>query len=177
MTKPEDNGDPFHPGAPAEPESWFYEGVGRVVMACAWLDMQMAALACLLTRSEDPFAVASEPGRPLRDLRRLSSQLPRGPLPTLVRGLVREAEALVAERNRITHSLITGGCTPGTPFMLLHPRKAEIAVARHEPLPTCDELRDLERQIDDLTWRVCHACVPAGEYAQGTADGQQDTRG
>ncbi len=74
---------------------------------------------------------------------------------------------MVHERNRITHSVLTG-CSGE--FSLLHPRKAEPFVARHDPLPSADELRLLTGRIEDLTGRVMAACEPAWHYAGYRAD-------
>jgi hypothetical protein len=107
---------------------------------------------------------------PLRDLRKLGSQLPRGPVPTEVRRLAREAEAVIDERNRITHSILTLGgqdADGSWKFALLHPRKAVPFEARHDALPTAEELRLLEARTTDLMYRVMNACPTAWAYLDG----------
>ncbi len=149
-------------------------------MACAWLEVQLAALACRLIQSKDIWVVASQPGRPLRDLRRIASQLRRGPLPTKVRRIVQITDALIRERDRITHSMLTlaHAADGGYTFATLQPRKAEPDVARHDPLPTAEQLRDLKSRIHRLIRQILMTCEPAAKYAgmSPVTDGRSASR-
>jgi hypothetical protein len=83
-------------------------------MATAWLDLHMASLVgCLAPGGGDAakelFALAATPGGPVRRLRTVASQLPRGAFPPEVRAIAQEAGAVIDERNRITRSVLTSG--------------------------------------------------------------------
>lgn len=152
----------FDWAVPDEVEPWFFEGVDRVVMVTAWLDLHMASLVGSLAPTggeagKELFALASVPGGPLRRLRTIASQLPRGAFPTEVRGISQGAEVVIAERNRITHSMLT------SEEHARHPRKALPDVAMHDPLPTAEELRALEERVRPLIIRVVHAAVASSE--------------
>ena len=89
-----------------EPDREYYEGVGRVVMVAAFWELALASVVAAADPDSDIWTVASQPGRPLKDLRRLGSQLSKGGLGAEIRWLVAEAEVVLAERHRITHSVL-----------------------------------------------------------------------
>lgn len=146
-----------HEGSPPEPPAWFYEGVGRVVVACADLDLRLAVLVDILTGSSGKtFQVATQPGRPLRELRRIASQLPSGPFSAEMLGLVRDAKSVFEERNRVTHSVVGTDGEPQTDgentFSALQPRAIGSGVGA-TPLPSADDLGALAERVQDLLSR------------------------
>jgi hypothetical protein len=94
-----------------EPPPWefppaFYEGVGRVVMAAASLDVVLAMLAGTLDSSIGGSwrSLPAQPGGALKELRRITGQLPRGDHYLPLRDVVAEAADALNERHRIAHS-------------------------------------------------------------------------
>jgi hypothetical protein len=90
------------------PDPEYYEGVGRVVVAAANLDVALACMVFMMStfvEAIDLWGIVADPGRPLRDARRLTSQMPRGDIFARAREIVAEAEEALIERNRVTHSV------------------------------------------------------------------------
>ncbi len=128
-----------------------------MVAAAAGLDFMLADLADALAPGPDRdwnglMSLLSEPGGPLRELRKVSSQLPSGDASRALRSLVADADDALRERNRITHSLhgMVVGYTSGTiEVSSLHPRAgAWLAV------PTVEELADVARRLREVAIRA-----------------------
>jgi hypothetical protein len=147
-------GSPYAPTA-LSPE--FYEGIGRVITMAAALDH----LTVILARGLAPDTargvqeIHSQPGGPLRELRRVLSQLPSGQQAAEVRAFLSEATTALHERNRVTHSLHTAMFIP-TPDgevrqWSLHPREGVV-----NSVPTVQELADLINRLRALVERAAY---------------------
>ena len=132
-------------------EPAFYEGVGRVVVAAAQLELSLACMVFATTPSpDDLWKIASVPGRALRDLRRLGSQMPTVDTYDEVRTIAADAEGVLRERHRISHSLYLAG-QPSEGSLQgygVHPRQRTGGEDQPpDPLPTPDELHGLTQQL------------------------------
>ena len=127
----------------------------------------LATMVFGFTSSDDDlFTILSTSGRPARELKTLGSQMPRGEVYAEVRTIAADAEKVLRERHRVTHSLYMSAAPErGVPDgFAIHPRKwrTQGGDQQTDPLPTPDELNDLASQIAKVgaqasEWLIRHA--------------------
>ena len=152
-----------------------------MVMAAASLDAALAMLASELSSpGRDWMTIASEPGGPLRELRRVISQLPRGArIAPALRLLHADATTALEERNRVTHSLHGLGMrfedgSGGTGS--IHPRgRSHMATPTSDELATLtDRLRKLGRRATTITPGVMMVSADGSGWVRVNRDGETE---
>jgi hypothetical protein len=122
------------------------------VVAAANLDVALACMVFMMStfvEAIDLWGIVADPGRPLRDARRLTSQMPRGDIFARAREIVAEPEEALIERNRVTHSVpVHPESRDG--LATLHPRNLLDGEARYAPMPTFQELLALADRIKSV---------------------------